>query len=238
MADAELHVTEVISNRGGRIFVNFPLVVSVDLARLVAHCFGDGNVSMKKGEFDYVNGDIALISEVKKEVERVFNSLPTYEGANGDGTYKVTFTSLIGRILELFGAPRGSKVHSKLSVPLWVMAGSSEVKKAFLQSLFDDDGSVLFSENYRAKNVNLHFTRTVEVDDAFLNYLNDLKAMLLSLEIETTKPYSARHYYVKDSRRIVRGILISRMSRVAAIANTPSQNVSKRASWFFSDMAM
>src|SRR3989344_1677067 len=52
LEEAEKHVSEIISNRGGRIHVNFPILPSSSVARLVGHCFGDGSISTKKGEFE------------------------------------------------------------------------------------------------------------------------------------------------------------------------------------------
>ncbi len=206
----EPHVTEILSNRGGRISVNLPIGVSVYLASLIGHSFGDGNISYKKAEFDYVNKDKKLIEIVISDVEKLFGSTPTYYGSNGDGTFKATFSNLVGKILELAGAPRGSKVHSTCSVPDWIMNGSADIKKAYLRALFDDDGSVLYSKGYNAKNVSLHFTRDYANDYFFLNFLNDLRFLLLSLEIISSKPYVARTYKVDSSKRIVRGILVNR----------------------------
>lgn len=208
--EMEAAVTEIVSNRGGRILINFPIVESPSLAGLVGHCFGDGNISSKKAEFDYVNGDMGLINSVISEVEILFSAQPTYFGPNGDGTYKVNFSNLIGKILALAGAPRGKKVYSTMTVPGWIMEGSFETRRAFLRALFDDDGSVLFSLNYAAKNVNLHFTRVSSIDENFVRYLNDLRALLLSLGINSSRPYIARKYYVGGSERLVRGFVISR----------------------------
>ncbi|MBI5225534.1 hypothetical protein HY989_06710 [Candidatus Micrarchaeota archaeon] len=212
----EPFVSCLISNRGGRVCFIFPIKESASLARLVGHCFGDGNISSKKGEFDYVNCDLGLIDEVTREVNFLFNSKPTYSGHNPDGSYKITFSNLVGKILELAGAPRGGKVHYKGSLPNWIMHGSLEIKKAFLQSLFDDDGSALYSENYRAKNVNLHFTRVLVNDSFFVNYLQDIRVLLNAFGIRSTNPYIARRYFVQNSERIVRGILISRKSGITA----------------------
>ncbi|MFH1200036.1 MAG: LAGLIDADG family homing endonuclease [Candidatus Micrarchaeota archaeon] len=217
--DAESRVLKIISSRGGKVFVHFPIIESVALAGLVGHCFGDGNISSKKAEFDYVNGDLQLIERVKTDVEAVFHSFPTYSGSNGDGTCKVSFSSLVGRILEIAGAPRGRKVFSILSVPDWIMAGTMELKKAFLQALFDDDGSVLYSENYAARNVNLHFTRANSIDLDFILYLEDIRKLLADFGIVSTRPYVARRYHVGDCERVVRGIIVNRKYDVRQFYN-------------------
>jgi|GEM_PF-4384433 len=219
MGEIEKQVTELISNRGGRAKVVFPIVGSPDIARLVGHCFGDGSISTKKSEFDYVNLDAEQVLDVKETVKRAFGNLPTSEYKNKDGTHKVAFSTLVGELLRLFGAPKGKKVESILSVPEWIMKGDSAVKTAFLEALFDDDGSVLLSKNYPAKNVNLHFTRIESNDAAFINYLNDIRKMLSELGVEFRMPYLARQYSVEGISRNVRGIFVSDTKNILEFRN-------------------
>ena len=214
LEEAEPHVGELISNRGGRVFASLPIKGTASLARLVGHCFGDGNVSTKKAEFDYVNGDSGLIEQVRLDVGCCFKSGTTFEGDNRDGTYKVTFSNLIGKMLVIAGAPRGSKVFSKISVPNWILTGTSDLKQAFLQALFDDDGSALYSEKYPAMNVNLHLTRSVGVAPEFSRFWNDLKQLLTDFGIFSSNPYVARKYFVNGNQRVVMGILVNRKSDV------------------------
>lgn len=216
----EKKVTEIISNRGGRIRIELPLQSSPEMASLIGHCFGDGSISTKKREFDYVNLDYARVLAVKELGRNVFKAEPTSEYQNKDGTYKIAFSSLIGEILGLFGATIGKKVETNLSVPDWIKNGDRNVKIAFLQALFDDDGSVLLSKNYAAKNVNLHFTRIESNDGAFVDYLNDIREMLLDLGIDSRKPYIARKYAVNGINRTVRGIYISDIANIAKFQKT------------------
>ncbi len=219
LMEIESRVEELISNRGGRAVVKFPIAGNADIARLLGHCFGDGSISTKKREFDYVNLDAQLILELKKAVKRAFGSLPTSEYPNKDGSFKVAFSTLVSDLLILFGAPRGKKVESILSVPDWIKKGDVTVKAAFLEALFDDDGSVLLSKNYAAKNVNLHFTRIATNDAAFVDYLNDIRTLLFELGIEFRNPYLARHYSVKGIRRNVRGIFVSDIRNIMKFRN-------------------
>jgi hypothetical protein len=108
----EQNIATLISNRGGRIRVTFPITGSVELASLLGHCFGDGCVPFKKRDFDYVNKDKALIVKVKDEVFAVFHSEPVAYQKQADGTFKLGFSNLIGDVLLLCGAPRGAKISN------------------------------------------------------------------------------------------------------------------------------
>lgn len=209
LAGLEQNVSSIISNRGGRIHITFPVRENAHLAHLMGNCFGDGSISMKKREFDYVNKDVGLILKTKESVKSVFNSQPTHFKKQKDGTYKIAFSNLVGEILLRYGAPRGSKVFLDTKIPPWILNGNNEIKKAFLISIFDDDGSVLYSKKYPAKNVNLHLTRVKRRAASLNKLLCDIKLLLTSFDISSNGPYTARKYSVDGEERLVMGIFIS-----------------------------
>ena len=207
----EKNLSMLISNRGGRAKLKFPITQSPKLASLVGHCFGDASISQKH-EFNYVNKDKKMVKKVEKDVYDLFYSKPIHFRHQSDGTTKVAFSTLIGDILILFGAPFGTKVLGSVSIPAWIRKGSKEEKRAFLRALFDDDGSVFYTEKYPSKNVNLHLTRITKKFKNLVTILTQVKEMLFDFGITAHGPYTARKYQVKNLKRVVMGILISKSS--------------------------
>jgi len=216
--EIESHVSELVSNRGARARISLPIILSEEIARLLGHCFGDGSVSFRKKQFSYSNRDRKLVISVKAGVSKVFGAGPISEVRNKDGTFKVTFSSIVGEVLVAAGAPAGKKVNSQLDVPDWIKNGGHDIKRAFLCALFDDDGSVMISKSYHAKSVNLHFTRKKEHERYFRTFLETLKHMLCEFGIETHGPYTAREYWKPDGHRCVMGVLITDYGSISHFA--------------------
>ena len=116
------------------------------IASLIGHVFGDGYISAKKRQFEYINFDSNLRSIAEKEVYDAFRIQPISRKEKS-----IVFPSITGDILLAFGCLVSPKLYSTARVPEWIMNGTPEMKKAFLRAIFDDDGSVMFSENYKAK---------------------------------------------------------------------------------------
>jgi len=211
-----LQVIAFVSNRGARIKLSLPLIGNKELARLVGHAFGDGNISAGKRQFDFVSKDAQRIVHVKKDAKEMFSCEPISQIQNKDGTYKVTFSTLVGEVLLIAGAPKGRKVEKRTHVPGWIMRGDKEIKREFLRALFDDDDSALFSRNYAAKNVNLHFTRLQK--EGLVVFLNEIRELLKEFEITCSEPYVARKYSVDEIGRTVMGIIISSRKGIATFA--------------------
>jgi intein/homing endonuclease len=209
LSEIEDHVTELVSNRGARANVKLPINLSCEIAYIVGHCFGDGSISSKKKQFSYINKNKKLVQNVKTIVSKVFGTTPISEIQSRDGCFKVTFSSIVGKILVAAGAPIGEKVDSRLDAPQWIVNGDLESKRAFLRALFDDDGSVMISKLYRAKSVNIHFTRKRKYQKHFIRYLQTLRMLLREFKIETCNPYLARCYRAAGEPRCVMGILIT-----------------------------
>jgi len=205
----EKHISEIISNRGGRINFSFPIVPTNELASLLGHCFGDSSIDNKKMEFNYVNKDLSLVLSVISDVSKQFSPKTHNLYKQKDCTYKVSFSNLVGKILFLFGAPKGNKIDCKNPIPSWIMSGVPEIKLAFLKSLFDDDGSVLFSKKYPAINVNLHLTKLSIHEMDLRSFLQQVQVLLSDFSITSNGPYIARRYCVDGKERTVLGIFIS-----------------------------
>ena len=130
--------------RGIEIPNILPLYPSPELASIVGHALGDGGLNSKCCRFEYGNTRKELITAVKNDVTIVFKFDKPYETRlrKTENMKKIIYPSIIGRLLELTGTPRGKKVTKKYKIPDWIIKGNKEVKRSFLQAMFDDEGSV------------------------------------------------------------------------------------------------
>lgn len=102
-----------------------------------------------------------------------------------------------------FGAPIAPKLYSRSTVPEWIFNSRKEVKQAFLRAIFDDDGSIMYSENFPAKGINLYQTRHKSRINFLESLLNQIKQMLSEFGILSGKLMVSREYNKVDGKHIV-----------------------------------
>jgi hypothetical protein len=173
-----------------------------EIASLIGHYYGDGSIITKKPQFKFCNFDKVSLNEVKLLVAKQFESTPI----NVTET-TVTYSTIIGEILLLFGAQRGSKLKLKNDVPTWITNGSDGVKSRFVRALFDDDGSVSSSGNN--KNINFHQIVFDEYNQYSIRFLKSVVKILEGFEIITHGPYLSRKYQISQKERNVNFLIIS-----------------------------
>jgi transcriptional regulator with XRE-family HTH domain len=191
------------SNRGGKIKPKLPPYASSSVASLIGHCFGDASIHKKRTYFSYANKDLSLVRDVENRVNAIFGITPLTKQLQKDRTYRVVYSTLVGNILLKFGAPWGNKVEEIPRIPTWIYQGKKEIKRNFLRSLFDDDGSVLFTRHHKSKNINLHLTRIEELQTNLFDFFNKIREMLREFGVEAQKPRIDRKYISKDRKRVV-----------------------------------
>jgi hypothetical protein len=190
LEEVEKHIVVVRTRHGNVCNLRFPILPSASMASLVGHVFGDGYIGNKKRQFEYCNDNANLLVEVKGHIMKVFGLEPMTERAN-----RVGYSSLVGEILEAFGAHTAPKVKSEKQIPEWIKSGLKEYKAAFLKALFDDDGSVLYSENYNAKGVNFYQIRDKKILQKSHKLLAEIKEMLQEFEIFSGEPHLRKTYF-------------------------------------------
>ncbi len=197
LEEIQKQIQSTRSRAGNGITIPFPIKPIVEIASLVGHIFGDGHIGSDRRYFEYSNNNQNLIKEVKNQIFKIFGIKPTTEKKT-----RITYPTIIGEILEAFGAPVAPKIQSQLLIPRWIFS-SEEYKIAFLKAFFDDDGSVMYSNNYNAKGLNLHITRYSDKKEEALELLNQIHLMLKEFSIITGKPRVSRTYTKKDGERVV-----------------------------------
>jgi len=212
--EARINTEYVMSNRGARVGAEFPICASAVMGGIIGHVYGDGTIPQNKVQFSYCNKEKELVDDLRRSVNNIFKTEPISTYKSKDGTYKVSYSTLVGHILIKLGVPYGNKMHSELPIPNCITCGGLAIQRAFLKALFDDDGSVMYSEKYAAHNVNLHLTRDSELESDLRNLFGQVRGLLNNFGILSSSVYTARKYFVKDKERIVLGFVINRNSEL------------------------
>ncbi|MFH1473821.1 MAG: LAGLIDADG family homing endonuclease [Candidatus Aenigmatarchaeota archaeon] len=181
------------------IFPNFPLKLSLELVRLIAHMLGDGCITLnKKGHynFQYYNKSEHLREMFKADSRKVFGNLYIHEAVNKGTPYIFLPAPVAIIFLHLV-----KDFHSKKSrVPKFIKTSSSKVKREFIKSIFDDEGSVKFRKNER----NIEFALSNKP------FVNDVKILLNEFGIKTSKisertdkkGYYKAYFYIRNYHNI------------------------------------
>lgn len=201
------HIMRIKSGDRGLPLINcLPISGSAELAALVAHAMGDGGLTKKR--FEYTNTRPELIEKVSICAKSVFGFDNPYRRALRSGSakpaFKLLYPSVIGRLLELAGAPDGNKTKKEFLVPTWILEGSMDVKKAFLRALFDDEGSVI------RHRVGFIITKKSRFESNLIAFLKQLQTMLEEFGVD-----KSRLALSKSANGAIRGeIFIENLIRV------------------------
>lgn len=184
---------------------SFPINATPELASLVGRSFGDGHIG---SPFEYTNTSQELIDDVitkvhKLPVERITMNQRFHKA------HEVRFSKLVRDILVVAGAPKGNKVKENSHVPQWIKTGSSKIKRAFLQSLFDDEGSVIVKK----REITLCFVKNVKLQKNLDNFLSEIKLLLNELDINGVTVTKGMPYSGKN------GNTIPKILRVCGVTN-------------------
>ena len=198
-----------------------PLNPSAELSSLVAHACGDGGIHSRNCRFEYTNSNKEVIDEVKRCAKVVFKFIEPYERyvqKTNTNVTKLIYPSMIGKLLESVGAPKGRKTAMEFEIPEWIMKGSKEIKKSFLQALFDDEGSA-----EKRFLISLSLNKHSPYENNLLLFLNQVKQLLEEFRIDSIS-ISLRK--IKDG---VKGVLrISNLLRLERFAKEINFNHTKR----------
>lgn len=184
--------------------ISFPIIPSKAMASLVGHVFGDGYIGKNKRQFEYCNDNPNLLNEVRNYVREIFVLEPMTERRN-----RLGYSTIVGEVLELFGAHLAPKIYSEKLVPNWVKYGPAEIKIAFLKALFDDDGSVMYSKNYNAKGINFYQIRDKSILQSSHEFLSEVRELLKEFSIMAGKPHLRKFYSINGEERAISYINIT-----------------------------
>lgn len=191
-----------------------PLLASPELAQICGHLMGDGylRVTKKVGGRVKFFGDSAKLKKLAKLYQLLFKRhipLVKRKRSNFPG-YKLEITdSVVARCLSKIGVPAGDKVISKFGIPNWILASSKEVKRRFLQAIFDDELEGLYQDKYKLgswKGLRLRMNKNSRLSWHSLVFFQQIRDLLSEFRIRTSKPkiYCTESYLRKDGVRTVR----------------------------------
>jgi len=163
-------------NLGEKIFLTFPLQLSEEIARIIAHIFADGCISLDKNSYvtgAYYNQSATLRNEFKKDIETVFKFYNLKEKKN-KGTEYFYLTSSISLILLLLAKTYSSK---ECRVPEFIKNANEKVKSEFIGAILDDESCVHFRPPYRY----------IELSLCNFELLGDVQSLLSEFGIKSTR---------------------------------------------------
>ena len=203
LEEVQKNIVSIRTRAGIGIMAKFPIKENEKIASLIGHVFGDGYVGRKKKQFEYSNNNPNLIKEVKNQIYDLFCISPMTENQS-----RIGYPAIIGEILESFGAPVAPKIYSDDLIPEWILK-SEKYKITFIKAFFDDDGSVMLSNNYRAKGLNLNVIRHINQKETLYKLLEQIRFALQELEIYAGKPKISLEYKKEDGVHIIMYINIT-----------------------------
>lgn len=162
-----------------------PLYATPTLAALVADITGDGYLG--KGIIQFISKDKNRVLKFARDFREIFDyktqirkspsNLNVWECLIGGNT--------ICRFFRLISTPFGNKTNCIFPVPDWILIGNNEIKRKYLQSLFDCEGSVSFQKRKRIL-IKFYMYKEVGIKENLINFLIQLKNLLEYFNIKTT----------------------------------------------------
>lgn len=176
----------------------FPIQPSPRLAGIVADITADGHLGNKLVQF---------ISKDKNNAVRFRNEVLALFKIDGkirrSPSNEKVWECLICRnsfcrILALCGSQAGDKVTKEFYVPDWITEGGKEIKKRYLQRIFDCEGSVVLQKNRHRVHVIFKMHKSKSLIKSHLIFLNQLRDILSEFGIKTTNPSTCGYTKRKD----------------------------------------
>ncbi|XRO76057.1 intein-containing RctB family protein [Methanocaldococcus sp. 28A] len=173
------------------------------IARLLGFAYGDGSIVKENGGKLYLAfyGKKETLIKIKEDLEKLkVKSSKIYsrkreveiKNAYGDeytSLCKNNYIKITSKAFALFmhklGMPIGKKTEQKYNIPEWIKKAPKWVKRNFLAGLFGADGSRVVFKNYTPLPINLTMSKSEELNDNILEFLNEIKHLLKEFEIES-----------------------------------------------------
>ena len=184
-------------------------------SRIVAFLMGDGHLTKEDGTCIF-SGNKNALTKLKEDLKTIgYEASPIktkeiYNERRGRKFIgKTTWCSLTSRSLSLLfqylGVPTGDKTSTTYYIPNFVKTGTKFVKREFLRSFFGCEGDKL---NWRRENcfeaikLTQHKIKDLESDE--IDYLNDIRKMLMEFEIESyIKVFKEKEKRKKDNKEVL-----------------------------------
>lgn len=181
------------------IYPKFPIKLTPELSRMIAHMLGDGCITVNKRghyNFQYYNKNKHLIEMFKSDSKKVFGDLHIHESVNKDVPYVFLPAPVTIIFLQMV-----KDFHSKSSrLPKFINETSLEIKIEFLRSIFDDEACVKLRKSER--RIEFALANKLLVDD-IRHLLNKLGIKTSNTTERTDKNgYHKAYFYIKNYQNI------------------------------------
>jgi len=180
--------------------LKFPIYPNENLVKIVSFLTFDGHLRRDGNVFMFTAGKKSLLKEpmmlVNNEfgITGEFRKIPT----NNYGIsyeYRVK-NKPISRILEFIGVPKGNKISVSFFVPKWIEE-NLEFSRTYLQVAFDCEGSI-WKEGIRRRKIRFRIHKSSNLLEDGINFLEDLKSMLLKFDIKSSRTWVGHGNVRKD----------------------------------------
>jgi len=123
----------------------FPLLLSPQIAGIVADLMGDGHLQYPKWRMDYTSASIEELERFNREIQKLFGVSSHIRQVTQNKFGKTYLLGLncnqLGRVMFCCGVPRGAKVLTSFDFPQWI-SEDKECFRRFIQRLFDCEGTL------------------------------------------------------------------------------------------------
>ncbi|EHP88508.1 RtcB family protein [Methanotorris formicicus] len=175
------------------------------IARLLGFAYGDGSIVKGNGDRErlYVAfyGKKEVLTKIKEDLEKlgikaskIYSRKREVEIRNAygdeytslceDNPIKIT-SKAFALFMHKLGMPIGKKTEQIYKIPEWIKKAPKWVKRNFLAGLFGADRSRVVFKNYTPLPINLTMSKSVELKENILEFLNEIKLLLKEFEIES-----------------------------------------------------
>ena len=180
------------------------------LLKLIGFILGDGALSVSSIKQANFYANLEDLTEIKRDIEKLgFDTQNIFQRERkhkirtnyGDREFYFKETSLhkksvaFAALLIALGCPYGSKTHQEYRVPKWILKAQLWQKRLFLASFFGAELSTPKTLNkYNFYELQLNMSKYEPLKENAIDFLNDIRLMLLEFGIESHFPVEVRGY--------------------------------------------
>lgn len=197
-----------------------PLPLTPNLAMICGHLIGDGTLRFSSkwaGHLKFFGSKEKLL-KISKEYGTLFNKKINLVKRRRplDKGFMLDFSDTqVVRVLNYLGVPSGAKVLSKFEVPDWILKGSKEIKRAFLQAICDDELGGLLKDKSKTntwQGLKFKMSKKKELIKDHIIFLNQIRSLLKEFGIETS---TVRISYKEEFKRKDKNITLPAYFRIS-----------------------
>ncbi len=194
------------------IKIKFPVFSSSELASVIGHAIGDGNVS--KRQFSFFNQRRELVDELIDNVRIAFNTDVIPKEFEKEDGWEIEFPTNISLLVNLSGAPLGKKVFTKFDIPNWIKEGNDETKSAFLRALFDDEGWIKIKfikpSSSTQRMIGINMSKNEKFIDSHKQFFESIRKLLQEFGMQSSNVTKMG----KTKNGVSLGIIISNITNL------------------------